>query len=140
MIKFRTVGAIEVSKNIPVLTHTEDVKNYSFMTIDDELYFIDNTIVGDKSYEEGAVIPKGDFLRGFLVKALDGLELVVDEKHVTDGLSSLNVKDKLEAQEDGTLKKADSPKGIYFTVVAKDVTLTEKAVIVKVVASGTQGE
>ena len=129
-----------MSKNIPVLTHTEDVKNHSFLTIDGELYFIDNVPVGDDAYVDGYVIPKGDYLRGFLVKALDGLEMVVDGKHVTDGIVSLNKDDKLEAQEDGTLKKADSPKGIHFVVVDNKAYLTEKAIIVKVVAEAPAGE
>lgn len=107
---------IDTAKVNPVLTHTADVKNYSFLTVGDDLYLIANTVTGDGEYTEDAVIPKGEYLNGFLVKAWDGQKLVVDARHIPEGFDALNVKDKLEAQEDGTLKKGDTPKGIYFEV------------------------
>lgn len=136
MIKVETLGMLDVAKVNPVLKHTEDVKNYSFLTVDNELYLISNTITGDNSYKEDVVISKGEYLNGFLVKAWDGQKLVIDGKHIEDELDSLNVGDKLEVQAKGNLKKNNSPSGIYFAITDKGVTLTEAAIKAKVVISG----
>ena len=40
MIRFETVGMIEVAKNNPVLTSDSDVTNYSFITVDGDLYLV----------------------------------------------------------------------------------------------------
>lgn len=135
MIKVETLGMLDAAKVNPVLQHTEDVKNYSFLTVDDELYLISNTITGDNSYREDVVIPAGEYLNGFLVKAWDGQKLVIDGKHIQDELDGLNVGDALEAQEDGSLKKADSATGVHLVITDKGVTLTGAAIKAKVVAA-----
>ena len=136
MIKIETLGMLDTAKVNPILTHTADVKNYSFLKKDEELYLIANTITGDDAYKEDVVTKKGDYLNGFLVKAWDGQKLVIDAKHIQDELTNLNVNDKLEAQDDGTLKKNDGGvTGTYFVVTDKDVTLTGAAIKAKVVAS-----
>ena len=60
MIKVETLGMIDVAKVNPVLTHTEDVKNYSFLTKDEDLYLVANTLTGDNSCKEDCVIKKGE--------------------------------------------------------------------------------
>ena len=138
MIKLETLGMLDSAKVNPILKYTEDVKNYSFLTIDEELYLIANTVTGDDAYKEDVVIKKGDYLNGFLVKAWDGQKLVIDSKHIQDKLESLEVNDKLEAQDDGTLKKsAGGAKGVYFVVTDKGVTLTGAAIKAKVVVSAS---
>ena len=134
MIKVETLGMLDVAKVNPVLKHTEDVKNYSFFTADNELYLISNTITGDDSYKEDVTIPAGEYLNGFLVKAWDGQKLVIDGKHIQDELSTLNVGDILEAQDDGTLKKVSTSAGVHLVITDKGITLTEAAVKAKVVA------
>ena len=138
MIKIETLGMLDSAKVNPVLTHTADVKNYSFLKIDEELYLIANTVTGDDSYKEDVVIEKGNYLNGFLVRAWDGQKLVIDAKHIKDELTTINVDDKLEAQEDGTLKKSEGEAtGTYFVVTDKGVTLTGAAIKAKVVVSNT---
>lgn len=132
MIKVETLGMLDIVKVNPVLQHTEDVKNYSFLTVDDELYLISNTITGDNSYREDVVIPAGEYLNGFLVRAWDGQKLVVDGKHIQDKLTTLSVGDALEAQTDGTLKKVSKATGVYLVITDKGVTLTEAAIKAKV--------
>lgn len=137
MIKCQTLGMLDIAKVNPVLTHTEDVKNYSILTLEDKLYLIANSVTGDACYSDDYVIKKGEFLNGFLIEAWNGQKLIVDGKHIEDELDTLNVNDKLEAQADGGLKKADSPTGTYFKLTKKGVTLTGPAVEVEVVvASG----
>lgn len=126
---------LDTAKVNPVLTKETDVKNYSFLTIDGDLYLIANTLTGDDSNKGDAVIKKGDYLNGFLVKAWEGQKLVIDAKHIQDELTTLNVNDVLEAQEDGTLKKGESGKGVHLVITDKGVTLTEAAVKAKVVVA-----
>lgn len=135
MIKCETLGMLDVAKINPILKHTDDVKNYSFLTVDDELYLISNTLTGDNAYREDVVIPAGEYLNGYLVKAWEGQKLVVDGKHIQDELSGLNVGDALEAQSDGTLKKASSGTGVHLVITDTGVTLTEAAVKAKVVVA-----
>lgn len=134
MIKVETLGMLDVAKVNPVLKHTEDVKNYSFITIDDELYLVSNTITGDNAYREDVVIPAGEYLNGFLVKAWDGQKLVIDGKHIQDELSGLSAGDTLVAQEDGTLKKG-AASGVHLVITDTGITLTEAAVKAKVVVA-----
>lgn len=133
MIKIETLGLLDVAKVNPVLKYTKDVKNYSFITVDDELYLVSNTITGDNSYREDVTIPAGEYLNGFLVKAWDGQKLVIDGKHIQDKLSGLSVGDALVAEEDGTLKKATKAAGVHLVITDIGVTLTEAAVKAKVV-------
>lgn len=130
MIKFETVGMYDDARNNPTLKSESDVKNQSFVTIDGVLYFVDNTIVGDDAYREGVVIPAGEFLRGYDVKALEGQNFVVDGKHVTGGIDSLKDGDILVADTDGSLK-AGTATGVHFVVKGTTV-LTENAIKIKV--------
>lgn len=130
MIKFETVGMYDDARNNPTLKSDVDVKNHSFVTIDGILYFIENTIVGDNAYREGIVIPAGEFLRGYDVRAFEGQKLVVDGKHVTGGIETLKAGDILVAAEDGTLK-AGTATGVHF-VVTDNTVLTEDAIKVRV--------
>lgn len=131
----------DIAKINPTLTSENDVSNYSFITYDGILYIVMNTIVGDNSYIDEAVIPAGDFLNGYQVDAWVGQKLVVDEKHIsyasgadyddlTAGTTLLTVAD------DGTLEVAQSApeSGVYFKVTDKTV-LTENAVKVKVMTA-----
>lgn len=139
MIKFETLGMLDVAKNNPVLTSENDVDNYSFLTFDGDLYLILNTGLGDDAHKEDITIKAGDFLNGFLVKAWEGQKLVVDGKHITYGNGAADYSAIVEgttvltANDDGTLEVASAAptSGIYFKVTDK-CTLTEKAVKVKV--------
>lgn len=124
---------VDVAKINPVIKADKDVENYSFLTYEDDLYLISNTIVGDDAYREGVVIKAGEFLNGFLVKAWEGQKLVVDGKHIVDGVAALNVGSVLVANEDGKLAVGEAA-GVHFVVTEK-TTLTEAAVKVKVVVA-----
>lgn len=130
MIKCETIGMIEVSKNNPVLTSEKDVVNYDFITVNDILYLISNTLTGDDAYREDVTIKAGDFLNGYQVDAWSGQKLVIDAKHIVGTeYASLNVDDHLSVGDDGKLKKeASKPEsGVYFKITEK-TTLTENAV------------
>lgn len=133
MVKIESLGMLDVAKVNPVLKHTDDVKNYSFITIDDDLYLIANTVTGDDAYKEDVTIPAGEYLNGFLVKAWEGQKLVIDGKHIQDELSTVSVGETLVV-EDGGLKKG-SASGVHFVVTDTGVTLTGAAVKAKVVVA-----
>lgn len=134
MIKVETLGMFDVAKNNPVLTSESAVMNHSFVTIDGILYFIDNTIVGDDAYKDGVEIAAGEYLNGYQVEAWKGQKFVVDGKHVTGGIASIEKDTILVAHTDGTLKTGSAPEsGVYFKVSDnKGVTLTEAAIKVVV--------
>lgn len=135
MVKFETVGMFDDAVNNPTLKAEKDVVNHSFQKIDDVVYLIDNVIVGDDAYKDGVVIKKGEFLRGYDLRYLEGQKLVIDGKHIQDELTTLNKDDVLEVQDDGTLKKGESGKGVHLVITDKDVVLTEAAVKAKVVVA-----
>lgn len=132
MVKCETLGMLEVAKVNPVITSEDDVANYSFITYDDDLYLIANTLVGDDTYKEDVVISAGNYLNGFLVKAWEGQKLVIDGKHITGGISDISVGDALVAQDDGTLASGEAS-GVHLVVTDIGVTLTEAAIKAKVV-------
>lgn len=133
MIKVETLGMLDTAKINPVLKSNKDVANYSFIVDNGDVYLVCNTIVGDDAYKENIVIPAGEYLNGYLVKAWEGQKLVVDGKHVTGGISAINKNDVLVIAEDGTLKSGEAT-GVHFVVTDK-TTLTEAAVKVKVVVA-----
>ena len=134
MIKVETLGMLDVAKINPVIKSEDDVANYSFLTVDNDLYLISNTITGDDSYKEDVVIPAGEYLNGYLVKAWEGQKLVVDAKHIDEDISSLTVGTVLVVGEDGILVSG-SAAGVHFVVTDTKVNLTEQAVKVKVVVA-----
>lgn len=137
MVRCETIGMIDVSKNNPIIQSETDVKNYSFITDDGDLYLISNTVVGDDSYVDDITFTAGEYLNGFLIKAWEGQKLVIDGKHITGGLTGLAKGNFLTAQTDGTLKKASSAptSGVYFKVTDVGITLTEAAIKAKVVVA-----
>lgn len=125
MVALETVGMLDVAKLNPILTSDEDVTNYSFITGDDGiLYLVMQTITGDSAYMEDVVIPAGDYLNGYVVKAFEGKKLVVDGKHISGGVPAVDT--ILNAQDDGTLAEGTAS-GVYFVVTDVDITLTEAA-------------
>lgn len=133
MIKLETIGMIDVAKVNPVVTSENDVTNYQFVTHEDNVYLIANTLRGDDSYREDVVIKAGEYLNGFLVKAFDGQKLVIDGKHVTGEYATYSAKDTvLVVGDDGKLAVGETPaSGVYFVVTDK-CTLTEKAIKARV--------
>lgn len=133
MIRFETVGMIEVAKNNPVLTSGSDVKNYSFIKEDGDLYLVMNVITGDDACVDNAVIHAGEPLNCFLVEAWKSQKLVVDGKHITGGIAVATKDATLVVGSDGKLATGSAPEsGVYFKVTDTGVTLTEPAVKVKV--------
>lgn len=130
MVKVETIGMYDVAKINPTLVSGKAVKNYSFVTVDDILYLIDNTVVGDDSYKEDISFPAGDKLNGYAVKAWEGQKLVVDAKHVVGGISTLSKGDVLVANDEGKLEAGEAA-GVHF-VVSEKTTLTEPAIKVVV--------
>lgn len=139
MIKVRTIGGLDRVISNPVLKAATDVANYTFITNDGDVYLITNTITGDDAYKEGVVFAAGEYLDGYLVKSLEGLELVADEKHIayaegadyddiTAGTTLMTI------NENGKLAVAQAApaSGVYFKVTEKG-RLTEKAVVIKVI-------
>ena len=133
MVKVEVIGMYDVAKINPVLKSESDVANHSFITIGDELYLIDNIGDGDDMNREGLVIKAGEYLNGYLVKAWEGQKLVVDGKHITGGVSELDIDDVLVVGDDGKLEAGEAT-GIHFVVTDKTM-LTEAAVKVKVVVA-----
>lgn len=129
MVKVETTGMHDVAKINPTLVSDKDVANHSFISVDNVLYLIDNTVVGDDAYKEGIVIPAGEKLNGYVVKAWEGQKLVVDGKHVEGGIESLEDGDVLIAK-DGKLATGEAV-GTYFIVAGK-TTLTEAAIKVTI--------
>lgn len=134
MIKIETLGMLDVAKVNPVLKSDKDVTNYSFLTSDNDLYLIANTIVGDNAYRENVVIAAGEYLNGYLVKAWESQKLVIDGKHITDGIDALSVGSILVAGDDGKLK-VGTAEGVHLVVTDVKVRLTEAAVKAKVVVA-----
>ena len=140
MIKVETIGMIQNSKINPTITSENDVANYTFLTVDGDLYLISNTVTGDNAYREGVTFKAGEYLNGYLVKAFEGEKLVIDEKHIAYGsketYASL-VDGTILTVADGKLKiTASAPTdGVYFKVKEK-TTLTGKAVKAKVYVAG----
>ena len=146
MIKVENIGALDVAKINPVLTSNSDVANYSFITDDGVTYLVCNTIVGDDAYKDNVTIPAGEYLNGYDVSAWANKKLVIDEKHIAYG-SGEDYDDLLVADAgnnvDATMLKVASTggkleitdtaptSGVYFVVTDK-VTLTEKAIKVRV--------
>lgn len=130
MIKVETLGMYDVGKINPTLVSDKEVANHSFLTVDNILYFIDNTVVGDDAYKEGVVFPAGEKLNGYIVKAWEGQKFSVDGKHVEGGITSLKDGDIL-VEKDGGLAVSDEAIGTYFIVSGK-TTLTEAAIKVTV--------
>ena len=142
MIKVRTIGGLDRVISNPVLKAATDVANYTFLTdANGDVYLITNTITGDDAYKEGVVFAAGEYLDGYLVKSLEGLELVADEKHIayaegakyndiTAGTTLMTI------NENGKLAVAQAApaSGIYFKVTEKG-RLTEKAVVIKVIVA-----
>lgn len=133
MIRCETVGGIQAAKINPVLVSEADVVNNTFVTVDDVLWLVANSLSGDDSYKEDVVIPAGEFLNGYLVESLEGLKLIIDGKHITDGVSDLAEGDVLVVGDDGSLAVGEAA-GVHFVVTEKTV-LTEAAVKVKVVVA-----
>ena len=82
---------LDVAKNNPVIKAEADTANYSFVTVDDALYLVANTMSGDDSYREDVVIPAGEYLNGFQVDAWAGKKLFIDGKHIEGGVAGLVV-------------------------------------------------
>lgn len=134
MIKVETIGMLDVAKVNPVITSESDITNNQFITHEDNVYLVANTLVGDDSYREDVVIKAGEYLNGYLVKAWDGQKLVIDGKHVTGEYATYSVKDTiLVVGNDGKLAvgEAAPESGVYFVVTDK-CTLTEKAIKARV--------
>ena len=134
MIKVETLGMIEVAKVNPVLKADRDVKNYSFITVDDIAYLVANTVTGDNAYREDIVIPAGEYLNGYALKAWEGQKLVIDGKHITGGTEAAAVGTILVPAEDGTLTTGEAS-GVHLVVTDVNTRLTEKAVKAKVVVA-----
>ena len=140
MVKCESIGMIQVAKVNPVLTKNTDVENYSFITVDGDLYVVMNEITGDKAGSASATIKAGEFLNGYLVKAWDTQKLVVDEKHIkyaeNKSYADIVAGTTLMGVDASTGKleviNAAPSSGVYFKVTDK-VVLTEKAVKVKVI-------
>lgn len=140
MIKVETIGMIQNSVNDPTIISDKDVKNYSFLTVDDDVYLISNTLTGDGAYSVDATIKAGECLNGFLVKAWEGQNLIVDGKHIEGGIGELSAEDTLIIDEEtGGLKEGSADGGVYFIVADTKVALTEAAIKVRVaVAAKTE--
>ena len=145
MIKLETLGEIDRVVVNPVIVSTDDVENYSFITDNDEVYLVTNTIIGDSAYTDGNVIKAGEYLNGYLVRSLDGQKLVIDGKHIAyasgktyadlakdDILTITSTGGKLEVADEAPTT------GVYFQITDVGVRLTEAAVKAKIFVA--QGE
>lgn len=125
---------LDVAKVNPVITSASDVANYQFITHEDSVYLVANTLSGDDAGREDVTLKAGEYLNGYLVKAWEGQNLVIDDKHVESEYSTYAEKGKiLTIESSGKLKVGTKPEAgtVYFTVTDK-CTLTEKAVKARV--------
>lgn len=141
MIKCETLGMIQIAKNNPVLTSETDTAIYDFITQDGITYLVANTLSGDEVYQDDIVIKAGDPISGFEILAWEGMNLLVDEKHIAYGenedYEDITVDTTLLGiAENGKLEIiAEAPSdGIYFKVIDK-CRLTENAVKVVIVVA-----
>lgn len=132
MVKFETIGMIQASALNPILKLEKDVKNYSFITVDDVQYLVLNVINGDDSYREDVVIKAGECLNGYNLKYLVDQKLFIDGKHITGGIDSVTEGTILVPAEDGTLVEGEA-EGVHLVVTDINLRLTEKAVKAKIV-------
>ncbi len=146
MIKVETLGQLDIAKINPVLKSSGDVTNNSFLVEGDVTYLIMNDIYGDDAYKDEVTIKAGEYLNGYDVSAWNNQKLVIDEKHIAYGAGKTYadlVVENLATSTDGTMLKVKTggklevtdtapTSGVYFVVTDK-VTLTEKAVKVRVV-------
>ena len=144
MITFETLGGKIAAKTNPVIKLDADVANYTFKEIDGILYLIMTDLNGDDAYIDDTVLKANTYLNGVIVKSLEGLKLVVDGKHIVDGVEGLEENAYLTANENGKLAVAESQptSGVYFVVTDVNVRLTQPAVKVRVMvadAAGTTG-
>lgn len=135
MIKVETIGMLDAAKVNPVITSESDVANYQFIKHEENVYLVANTLVGDDSYREDVVIKAGEYLNGYLVKAWEGQNLVIDAKHIEGEYATYAVKGKyFTIETSGKLKEGTKPEGagtVYLSFVDK-CTLTEKAIKARV--------
>lgn len=133
MIKLETIGQIEIAKINPVLKSENAVTNYDFITDNDILYLIANTLTGDDNGREDVTIAAGEFLNGYQVDVFAGQKLVIDAKHITGTeYSDLAVGNVLTVNNAGKLVVGSAPEsGVYFVVTEK-TTLTGPAVKARV--------
>lgn len=137
MIKVQTLGMYDVAKNNPVLTSITDVTNYSFLVNDGDEYVVMQSINGDDTYKEGIVIKGGNPINGFMLKPWEGQKLIIDGKHIAGTYTTVSVTGTILVIDTATgkLKVGTAPtSGAYF-VVKGTTTLTESAVIAKVVVA-----
>ena len=146
MIKVETLGQLDIAKINPVLKSSGDVTNNSFLVEGGVTYLIMNDIYGDDAYKDEVTIKAGEYLNGYDVSAWNNQKLVIDEKHIAYGTGKTYadlVVENLATSTDGTILKVKTggklevtdtapTSGVYFVVTDK-VTLTEKAVKVRVV-------
>ena len=125
---------ITAAKVNPLLKSDKDVKNYSFITEDDIVYLVANTINGDDSYKEDVVFPAGEYLNGHQLKAWEGQKLYIDGKHIDGGVDAATVGTVLVPAEDGTLAVGEAS-GVHLVVTDVNLRLTEKAVKAKIVVA-----
>ena len=140
MIKCRTIGMLDHAVTNPVIKLDKDIANYSFVTVDGDLYLIMNTTTGDDAYVDDVVIKAGNLLNGYLMRAFASQEIVADEKHIAyangSDFDDITVGTTLfTVNESGKLAVANAApqSGIYFKCTGK-TALTGNAVILKVMA------
>ena len=125
MIKVETVGMIQNSHVEPTLTSANDVKNYSFITVDGVPYLVANDITGDNAYVEDVTIAAGEYLNGWDLTKWENQKLVIDAKHFSNDYASVAKGDTLTIKAD-YLK--DGGLGDASLVVSEKTTLTGPAV------------
>ena len=131
----------EIAKLNPVLTSTNAVANYDFLTKNDITYLICNTTLGDDAYRDDVTFAAGEYLNGYQVDVWAGQKLVIDEKHIAYGVGETYASitagtTLLTINNAGKLAIASQApnSGVYFKVLEK-TTLTEKAVKVLVMVA-----
>lgn len=137
MVKFKQIGALDVSKINPVLKIEKDVMNNSFQTIDGVNYVIMNTPVGDDAYKDAVIIKAGEYLNGYCIDALAGHKIIVDAKHIKDDFDKLEGGTILKIGTEGQLEVSESaPKDAVYFVITELCELTEHAVEVLICSAG----
>lgn len=134
MVKTETIGMIEVCKVNPIIKLDKDVKNHSFITVDEVVYLVANTLTGDNAYREDIVLPAGEYLNGFDLRAWEGQKLVIDGKHIDGGVEAAVEGAILVPAEDGMLKVGEAD-GVHLVVTDVNTRLTEKAIKAKIVVA-----
>lgn len=148
MIKFKTVGMFDVSKNDPTIKAHAEIPNGYFCTVADGktvqpddaaakgpgLKLVVKNVIGDDRYVN-VPIAEGEYVVAYDLEANGSQRLIVTQEHVAADISTLAVDGLLGVDANGKLAEIAAATGyaLYFKIVAITSFGNKKAVDVEIV-------